>query len=186
MILIDAPVNMVLTLVEAKNWLKLESDVTEDNDAITNLILAATEEAEEYCDRSFITQERAVRFESFEEFQLPRSPVASITHIKYIDEDGVQQTWAATNYKLDLISSPCRVILKHGKEYPIISASEAGAIEIQYKSGYGDDATDVPKAIREAVKQIITFIYYNRADHARRWWSKAKDILSHFRVRCFV
>jgi uncharacterized phiE125 gp8 family phage protein len=65
-----------VTLTEAKQHLRV--DIADDDTYIEALIVAARQYAEEYLDRALISQQLAVRMDTFPyEFELPRPPMAT-------------------------------------------------------------------------------------------------------------
>ena len=149
----------VLTLSEVKLHLKIDSSA--DDTLITNLISAATESCQEYTNRYFTTTVVEQYSDTFAGVkQLYKSPVISITHIKYYDSNNSLQTWDAANYIVDNVSQPARIGLEVEKSYPEI-ADRMNAVVVKYSVGYGA-ATDVPQAIKSAILLTIGNLYENR------------------------
>jgi len=149
----------VLTLSEVKLHLKIDSSA--DDTLITNLISAATESCQEYTNRYFTTTVVEQYSDTFDGVkQLYKSPVISITHIKYYDSNNSLQTWDAANYIVDNVSQPARIGLEVQKAYPII-ADRMNAVVVKYSVGYGA-AADVPQAIKSAILLTIGNLYENR------------------------
>ena len=152
--------NPLFTTADAKDFLKV--DTTADDTLIDNLIKAATQSCEIYTNRYFLdtlVTQYADKWADIE--NLYKSPVSSITHIKYYDSDDSLQTLAGTVYLLDEVSQPARIGLKPNQSYPNI-ANRINAIEVKYTVGYGTAASSVPEAIRQAVLITIGNWYENR------------------------
>ena len=96
-----------------------------------------------------------------EVYRLYKSPVSSITHIKYYDSNDSLQTLASANYILDDASKPARIGLAVDATLPTL-ADRINAVEVKYTVGYGTASTDVPEAIRQAVLITIGNFYENR------------------------
>ena len=122
------------------------------------------------------------------EIWLPVSPVQSIESVTYIDSLGALQTLANTEYKLDKISSPARVVPAYGKAWPS-TRNEINAVQVNFTSGYGAQA-DVPRGIRAAIimhckaHYEATFDEVTNAEYERRL--RAVDaLLQPYRVLVF-
>ena len=155
-----ATVAALFTTAEAKAHLKV--DTTADDTLIDNLITAATESCQIYTNRYFIQTVVTQQCDHWHDIAtLYKSPVSSVTHIKYYDTDNTQQTWAASNYIVDTSSKPARIGLAPDKSFPDI-AERLNAIEVRYTVGYGSGSEDVPQGIRQAVLLTIGNWYANR------------------------
>lgn len=109
-----------LTLAEVRRWLRIDDGFTADDDDLTDLITAARVQAEHETGRSFISTTWEQVLDAFPavELELVDQPVSSITHIKYIDTAGVEQTLSAAAYVLDDVSSPAFVLPAAGYTWP--------------------------------------------------------------------
>ena len=152
--------NPLSTTAEAKDFLKV--DTTADDTLIDNLIKAATQSCEEYTNQYFMDTLVTQYSDNWMEFyRLYKSPVSSLTHIKYYDSTDTLQTLAASNYILDNASKPARIGLAVDGELPTL-ADRINAVEVKYTVGYGTASTDVPDGIKQAVLLTIGNWYQNR------------------------
>lgn len=152
----------LITTADAKTFLKV--DTSADDTLIDNLVSAARQSAEEYTNRFFMDTtliQYGTKFTDLNE--LYKSPVSSITHIKYYDSDNTQQTLAGTVYSLIPAIEPSQIALKVDQEYPTV-ADRKDAVECKYVVGYGAASTDVPEPIIQAVYLTIGHWYQNRQD----------------------
>ena len=144
--IITEPAVEPVTLAEAKAHLRV--DTVDDNLFITSLIIDARQGAETKTRRVFVTQTWT---EILDEFPatiiLPYPPLQSVTHIKYIDANGTQQTMSSADYIVDTQSAPARITPAFGKSWPGIQ-SRINAVEIQFVAGYGLAAV-VPQKIKQ-------------------------------------
>jgi len=99
---------------------------------------------------------------------LEQSPVTSVTHVKYYDEDGVQQTLATTKYQTDLTSMPARVYIT---DVPALETG-IGRIEIQFVTGPLDV---VPEDLLNAIRMFTAGFYCDRVDGGKTARSSASD-----------
>lgn len=162
------PVNEPMSLQEAKDHLKV--DLVDDDSYIDPLITAARLEAEDFMERALVTQTWELFLDCFpattwHPILVPRPPLLSITSIKYIDTDGIEQTWAASEYKVDTASTPGRIYPAFGKSWPS-TRLEANAVTIEFLAGYGPNAQDVPENIVHAIKLILSDRYEHRGSIA--------------------
>ena len=140
----------------------LRVTATEDDDLIDTLVAAATARAELVTNRQLITATYTLTLDKFPTvIHLPRAPLQSVTHVKYYDTAGVQQTWSSAEYAVDTDTHPGRLAPAYGYTWPT-HRQMMNAIEVEYIAGYGDDPGDVPEGLRVAVKMLAGHWYENR------------------------
>lgn len=180
--IVTGPAVEPISRVEARNHLRLDEDV--DDSQVRIYIQAAVNWAENYTGRSFINRTLKMYLDGAREvdsnlwegvrtgpsnpnyvnyLELGATPVSSVTVIKYFADDDTETTWAASNYYVDNISEPAKIVLRSGGTYPTDLRSNNG-IEITFVAGYGTSASDVPEAIRVAILQYMTYLYEHRGD----------------------
>jgi uncharacterized phiE125 gp8 family phage protein len=153
-----------VTLAEAKVHLRLDTNT--DDAYVSALIAAARERAELFLRRALITQTFEYTIDGFPvgEIDVPRPPLQSIEWIKYVDTAGTLQTVPAANYVADLSSNEiARIALAWNSFWPL-TRSSINSVVIRLVAGYGDDAEDVPQAIRHGILIEIANLYENRED----------------------
>lgn len=157
---------------------------SEEGTLLNGLITAAREYVEEFTRRALITQSWTLVMDAWPTasnnlgwwdgtrqgsltqgqagyVELPIGPLQSITSIKTYDDDNSSTTFSFSNYFADTNATPGQVILNTGATWPVFTRTRNG-IEIIYVAGYGDAATDVPGALKIAVKQLAAHWYENR------------------------
>ena len=150
----------IFTTAEAKDFLKV--DTTADDTIIDNLVAAATESCQIYTNQYFINTVVTQYSDNWKEFySLYKSPVSSITHIKYYDTNDSLQTLASSNYILDDTYQPARIGIAVDGELPNV-ADRINAVQVKYTVGYGTASTDVPEGIRTAIILTVGNWYENR------------------------
>lgn len=162
--LITAPAAELLTADEARTHLRVTGN--DDDTIIGSFIAVARQHCEEFTGRAFINQTWQVTLDAFPDrddrpIELPRPPLSSVTHVKYYDAAGTQQTWSAADYIADGESVPARIVPAYAVSWPVIQP-RANAVEIRYVAGYGAASTAVPPAITAAVRFMLGFLYENR------------------------
>lgn len=158
---VTAPVVLPLGLQEAKDHLRV--DLADDDALIEQLIIAAREMAESFTERALITQTIDYVRDAFPTWgmTLPRAPLQSVTSVKYIDTDGVEQTIDAADYRVDALSTPPRLTPAYNETWP--SARDVtNAVTIRLVVGYGDGPADVPVRIKAAMLLMIGDLYEHR------------------------
>lgn len=156
-----APTSEPISTVEAKLFLKVTH--SSEDALIDNMVTAARQFLEAFTKRSFVTQtwQRFLDFFPYE-IELYHGTVASVTHIKYIDEDGAQQTLNSSLYQTDLISNPARIQRAVDQDWPDIKVGTLNAVEIEFITGVADDKVD--QKVIEPILLLIGHIYANRQD----------------------
>jgi uncharacterized phiE125 gp8 family phage protein len=102
--------------------------------------------------------------ESYSALALPKYPLLSVDSVKVYDEDSNEtDVVIADTFDIDTIQRPGRMTLKVGATWPIALRSN-NAIIIEYTTGYGTAATDVPSPLRRAVKALAAYLFNHRGD----------------------
>jgi uncharacterized phiE125 gp8 family phage protein len=176
-----APLELPVTVVEAREHVK-ESSTTRDAE-ILRLIYAATDFAEQYTGRAFISQTFDYVLDGFpyeSEIRLPRSPLISVTSLKYRDTANVEQTWATSNYEVDNDEWEPRVVLGDGKSWPDTFVRH-DAVTVKFVAGYGG-AAKVPYAIQTAILFHVE-AHYDRDERSMEMLvARAETLLYPFRL----
>ena len=159
----------LVTTAEAKSHLRIPSGVTDDDTYIDNLIYAAQECIEEYCNIILFETTIIQYADKWEDtYNLYKSPVensgqAGITSIQYIaDGDTSHTTWDSSKYVKDIYTCPIRIGLADDEDYPDL-ADVINAIKITYTIGYGSSGS-VPNALKQACLILVGQWYENRQE----------------------
>ena len=156
------PATEPVSLAEARAHLQVDDN--DSDTAISALITAARQYVEEYTGRALITQTWALTMDDVpsgtDSILLPRPPLVSVSSLAYVDGDGVTQTWASSNYRVDSNSEPARLTLAYGVSWPT-PRDVSNAVTVTYVAGYGA-ATAVPTAIRQAILLLVGDWFTNR------------------------
>lgn len=161
--LVTGPVAEPVTRQEAKDFLRIEH--IEEDAIVDSLILAARQVVEAYLNRFLITQTWQLfldRFPRGREITVPRPPLQSVTHLKTYDEADVATTFAATNYVVDAVTEPGRIVLKDAAQWPTTELRNVNGVEIQFVAGYGATGPAILEKIRTYLKMLIGEMWENR------------------------
>ena len=153
-----------VSMADAKLHAKI--DESADNNTVTALIAAARKMAESYTNRVFITQTWKLFLDGApckSSLELPKAPLQSVTHIKSYDDSDAATTLDASNYFVDAMSRPGRIVLRSSGSWPT-PERVANGFEAQFICGYGADADSVPAEIKQAILLIIAHLYEHRGD----------------------
>jgi uncharacterized phiE125 gp8 family phage protein len=113
--------------------------------------------------RALLTQTWALKLPCFPPvIELPLPPVQSVSSIKYLDMNGDQQTLDASKYRVSGIGSwQTEISPVYGEIWPDARYLR-DAIEIEFITGFGDDATAIPETILEAIRLLSAHYYAER------------------------
>lgn len=159
---VTAPASEPITLAEAKAHLRV--DASDEDTLISSLISAAVShlDATGSLGRAMITQTWAEWVSASPGYvRLPIGPFQSLTSVEYYDSDNAIQTATLSDFETWLDGDFVRVKPKEGSLWPT-AFSRPDAIKITYVAGFGDDATDVPQGIRQAILLLVGHWYENR------------------------
>lgn len=161
--LVTAPSVEPVSLATAKAHLRVEHN--DEDDLISEYIASARQLCEDYCERSFINQYWTAAFDGFpmdgEAIELPRPRVTTIQTFVYDDTDDAEQAVSASIYNESLSTDQARLTLAQGEAWPEVGTT-AAPVRVTFKSGYGAAASDVPPAIRQAIRETLEVLYRTR------------------------
>lgn len=161
--LITAASALAVSVAEAK--LQANIDTAEKDARITAYILSAALMAEQALGgRALMAQTWELTLDAFPPaLELTRTPVASVTSVKYTDTAGVLQTLASNLYTLDAADD-------YGSAYlvPVFAGAwpstrdQVNAVAVRYVAGYAD-AASVPEAIKLWIVATVATMFDNPA-----------------------
>lgn len=177
--LVTAPASEPVSLSDVKTFLRIDGN---DDDAILNTLISSCRRmAEEYCQRAFITQswrlvldrfiDREIQIlpgfytaptpfeiDGYQDIQLSKLPIQSITHIKSTNDANVQSTVSSAIYTLNTDTGV--ILLNEGRSWPT-ELRDRAAVEVQFVAGYGNAAA-VPEPIKHGILQHVAASYTNK------------------------
>ena len=154
-----APAAEPVALAEAKLHCKV--DGIDDDTLITALIIAARQQAEHRTGRALITQQWEFTLDKFpQQIILPKPALVSVQSVKYLDDAGVLQTLASTEYQVIVSELVGRVIPAYGKSWPSCRL-QPDSVVVAFTAGYGDAAA-VPTSIKSWMLMAIGTMYGQR------------------------
>ena len=185
-----APAVEPVTVTEVKLFSKI--DFTEDDALLTIMIKSAREAAEQYLNKSLITQTITAYWRNYDSrIHLPYGPHQSVTSVTRKRRSESTLLVADTDYyvmgfdtfSLDL--EPTGSINPRG-----VSKNEAMSawdLEVVYVAGYGTASTDIPQPIKEAILKTVETNYDLRGNIitgsiSSNLSNEAKSLLSSYRT----
>ena len=166
-----------VSLSDMKSFLRV--DYNDDDDLILSMIKAVRKQCENFTGRSLIEQNYSLFLDNIDRnaIQLPKQPLISVLNVKVYDRDDMASVLSSDNYNVDLIGG--LVVLKTG----VNSVRDYNGIEIEFTSGYGVLAEDVPNDLVEGIKRSVSYLYENRGDDKDiSNYSKAINLWQDYRV----
>lgn len=176
--IVTGPAAEPITLEEAKRQLNVTG--ADFDTVIGEKIKYAREECEAHTHRAIITQSWKLTLDRWpcrpnesgvnrHAIFLPHPPIQSVTSVKYIDADGVQQTLVANTDYIASLSEPYpRVCPYYGTAWPAVRADYPLPIEIIFVAGYGTvmegvPPTNIPGRLRDGMLLRIADLFENRS-----------------------
>jgi uncharacterized phiE125 gp8 family phage protein len=167
--LITAPTTDPVSESEAYGHARIVSPTVAEIVDIQTKLAAAVQDRERFTMRQFVTATWELWLDAFPcsgVIAIPKPPLASVTSVKYIDQDGAEQTFSSGDYLVVAPAGPaCQhgfVSLGYGKSWPSTRPQKA-AVKVRFVAGYGA-ATAVPSALKQAVLLVFGDSYANRED----------------------
>ncbi len=162
-----------VTVAEAKNLLRIDDG--NDDTLIASMITAIRQRAEEWTSRSFITQTWTLWLDEFpfrtgnriqsingRVMVIPRPPMQSVSFIKTYDKDNAASIFEASNYFVDIASSPGRIALNENSTWPT-PLRKFSSVEVEFMAGYGSTASNIPEGIKQGMLQWIKLLFANKS-----------------------
>lgn len=164
--LVTPPTVEPVVYADAKTHMRIEAAFTTDDAYITSLLTAAKDQVEDLCSIRLITQTWKWTLDDFmfdrRFMQIPLAPLASVSSVKYTDSSGALGTMPDTDYIVDAVSKPGRIVLKDSASWPTATLRAANGVEITFICGYGAAGTNCPARLLQAIKFLTAHWYENR------------------------
>lgn len=159
--LITAPVLEPLTAAEVYGHLRIVEDNAEKAYAAA-LIPAARQWAESRNGMAVLSQTWEMTLDEWWSgvLNVPLPPLQSIVSIKYIDQQGVEQTLTPSLYGV-ITGFPCGQVYWVDGVFPPSNRTVPGGIKIRFIAG-SSLVADVPTTIRQALLLLIGVWFENR------------------------
>jgi uncharacterized phiE125 gp8 family phage protein len=160
--LFTAPTLHAITVEEVCSQTNVTN--TEDFAYIYGLVLKAEDYYQKRTSRQLLTATWKMYFDEFpDEIEIYKLPVASISSIAYVDENGTTQTLSASAYQTDLTNSnqPARIMPAYGYSWPDTRADTFNAVTVTFVAG-DTAAANVPQIAKHALLLLVAHWYEQR------------------------
>ena len=191
LVLVNNPTTKVVTYTEIKEQLRIDSN--DEQSLLEAYIDAATDMAENYCNRHFITHQYKLYFnEQVQTASLifpnctlvdvdatPDPEAAAKRPVNWTDANGTAQE--SDKAYIDAFSNPSLVYLSSDFPGTTLKDNAANTFYFWFNTGYGTASTDVPEAIKQAIKLIVADMYYFREDRKRAFPMASQILLQPYK-----
>lgn len=162
LVCLTPPTQEPVTLDDVLAFMRVDES---DNPALVeSLLVAAREKVERTTNRALLTQTWLLTLSAWPAghgyagrlIELDRSPLASVTSVKYYPADGsAQQTLAAEAYHTLARPQPGVLCLRSGWTWPAL-ADRPDAVEVTFVAGV-EKPSDVPERIKQAIRMLVAY-----------------------------
>ena len=183
LVLVNDPSTKVVSVTDIKAQLRI--DTNDENDLLGYYIDAATDMAENYCNRHFITHQYKLYFnEQVNKASLifpncTLEEAGSNKPVNWTDASGSAQS--SDKAYIDAFSNPSLVYLSSDFPGTTLKDNAANTFYFWFNTGYGSASTDVPEAIKQAIKLIVADMYYFREDRKRQFPMASQILLQPYK-----
>ncbi len=183
LVLVNDPSTKVVSVDDIKAQLRIDSN--DENDLLGYYIDAATDMAENYCNRHFITHQYKLYFnEKVDKASLifpncTLEEAGSNKPVNWVDENGAAQS--SDKAYIDAFSNPSLVYLSSDFPNTTLKDNAANTFYFWFNTGYGTASSDVPEAIKQAIKLIVADMYYFREDRKRQFPMASQILLQPYK-----
>lgn len=158
---ITAPTGQVVSTTEAKAHLNVLH--SGDDDYINTLIASATEQAQEFTRRQFLTATFALYLNALpSRFELPKPPMASVTSVEYIPDGETAFATLDAAYYMVGKGDVAEIVRHPDYDYPDTD-DVIDCVRVTFTAGYGA-AADVPASIKHWMKKRVATMYEIREE----------------------
>lgn len=152
-----------VTTAELRDWLRIVS--TAEDATLERLIAAARARVEARTGRTLVASSLTLTRHGFPGggrrwFEIPRSPVRSITSITYLNTAGASIAFSSGDWRATLGSEPARIYLDDDADWPA-TQPVAASVVVAYAAGYATPAA-VPALLKTAVLWLAAWWYEQR------------------------
>lgn len=183
LVLVNDPTTKVVSYTDIKSQLRIDSN--DEQNLLEAYIDAATDMAENYCNRHFITHQYKLYFNEQVQTASLIFPNCTLEEagsnkpVNWVDENGDAQS--SDKAYIDAFSNPSLVYLSSDFPGTTLKDNAANTFYFWFNTGYGSASADVPEAIKQAIKLIVADMYYFREDRKRQFPMASQILLQPYK-----
>ena len=192
LVLVNNPTTKVVTYTEIKEQLRIDSN--DEQSLLEAYIDAATDMAEIYWNRHFITHQYKLYFNEQVQTASLIFPNCTLVDVEAVvgppaipakrpvnwtDASGVAQS--SDKAYIDAFSNPSLAYLSSDFPGTTLKDNAANTFYFWFNTGYGSASADVPEAIKQAIKLIVADMYYFREDRKRQFPMASQILLQPYK-----
>ena len=183
LVLVDNPATKVVSYDDIKSQLRIDSN--DEQNLLEAYIDAATDMAENYCNRHFITHQYKIYFNEQVQTASLIFPNCTLEEagsnkpVNWTDASGAAQS--SDKAYIDAFSNPSLVYLSSDFPGTTLKDNSANTFYFWFNTGYGAASSDVPEAIKQAIKLIVADMYYFREDRKRQFPMASQILLQPYK-----
>ena len=181
LVLATNPTTKVVSVTDVKSHLRID---TSDEDTLLGLYIdAATEMAENFCGRHFITHDYKLYFDSVTSVAslvYPDCALDGVNPVNWMDNDTDSQFFS-TKAHIDAASNPSIVYLNSDFPSVTLKSDKSNVFWFNFSTGFGSASADIPEAIKQAIKLIVADMYYFREDRKRTFPMTSEILLQPYK-----
>lgn len=149
---VTEPAGEPLSLAEVKSFLRIDGN--DEDTLLGELITTARILAEELTGRSLMTQRWKIAYDNNvpQTISLPYGPLQSVISVSVVSEEEVASAVDSGTYHVNA----------NQRELVFETMPWGHRIEIVIETGYGDESSDVPSAIRQGMLVHVANLYEHR------------------------
>lgn len=174
---------LLVSLTEAKKQLRVDADFTEEDDLITSYIEAAQEHASNYVGFDLPLKKVVISLSSFDTFTFQsRNPLTALEKVEFLAPDAEEFSLLPTEQSLITPSNTGNYLFdcKFIGTLPELNADALVKVKVTFNFGYL--ANNCPKAVKQAVKILISDFYDRRENKIESYDSAFLNLLRGLRV----
>ena len=154
------PASAPISLDEAREWIAMQTGITDDDDLLSDLIDEVTDEVEAYTGRALVEQTWKIVLdadEALDTIYLPKAPLVSVSSVTTWSSDGISSTVDAGDYQVSG-GELARVALAEGVSSWASDLRSYDALEIVAVFGYAT----IPPRIKRLLKGLVLHAYMTK------------------------